>query len=586
MQVLVALARERGEIVSRDDLIASCWAGRIVGEDAINRCTFRLRRLAQGVGGFELETIPRVGYRLTETGAASSRFPAGRVAAIAAAVAVVLLIAAGAAWWAVGRSVVVEAPHAPRVAVAGFQPLNGDAAARTFAAGLGDEATGVLGEHALAVGRPNAEADMVLTGSVVRDGSNWRVRADLDDTRSGFVLWSQDFEGAVGLEDGLRDEVTAAVTDAVLDAMDPLRQPGLKLKPRTVALYIRANKMMAEPDPKNGDQAELMLSEVIARAPDFAAARQALAEQLTEDYRSANEPERAALRERATREANAAIRADPRAGGDAYDAFYQLARIDHSTALWQAEDGLLKGIALAPDSFWIQMRECRLLLEVGRGREALHYCERARALRPLSPPIDWPYAQALDAAGRQDQALQAVEETARFHPNHVGSRVQRFEMAAFRGSPERALALLPDLVRPPEVVDAQGAAGLARFLAARRSGAPADIDAAIAALWRIARQSRSPGWLVFGAAALGRPDEAFKGMDDIGVVPDRALVGLFTGVLLDPSAAPLRSDPRFWRAAARAGYLDYWRKRGVWPDFCYDPKLPFDCRRAAVAATG
>ncbi|WP_297695100.1 hypothetical protein, partial [Phenylobacterium sp.] len=47
-----------------------------------------------------------------------------------------------------------------------------------------------------------------------------------------------------------------------------------------------------------------------------------------------------------------------------------------------------------------------------------------------------------------------------------------------------------------------------------------------------------------------------------------------------------RSDPRFWRAAARAGYLDYWRKRGVWPDFCYDPKLPFDCRRAAVAATG
>ena len=66
MQVLVALARANGAVVSRDDLIESCWEGRIVGDDAINRVLSRLRHLEHdlGVGAFRIETITRVGYRL------------------------------------------------------------------------------------------------------------------------------------------------------------------------------------------------------------------------------------------------------------------------------------------------------------------------------------------------------------------------------------------------------------------------------------------------------------------------------------------------------------------------------------------
>src|SRR5690348_10767008 len=56
MQVLVALARQRAEVVSRDALIQLCWGGRIVGEDALNRCISRLRKVAQTYGGFEIET--------------------------------------------------------------------------------------------------------------------------------------------------------------------------------------------------------------------------------------------------------------------------------------------------------------------------------------------------------------------------------------------------------------------------------------------------------------------------------------------------------------------------------------------------
>ncbi len=64
MQVLVALARRSPSVVSRDELIAKCWAGRVVGDDAIHRCIARLRRLAASYGGFVVETVPKVGYRL------------------------------------------------------------------------------------------------------------------------------------------------------------------------------------------------------------------------------------------------------------------------------------------------------------------------------------------------------------------------------------------------------------------------------------------------------------------------------------------------------------------------------------------
>jgi len=70
MQVLIALARAGGEILTRDDLTESCWEGRIVGEDALSRVLSKLRRAGEGVGrdGWTLETIPKVGYRLVPLG--------------------------------------------------------------------------------------------------------------------------------------------------------------------------------------------------------------------------------------------------------------------------------------------------------------------------------------------------------------------------------------------------------------------------------------------------------------------------------------------------------------------------------------
>lgn len=70
MQVLVTLARSRPRVVSRDQFIMQCWNGRVVGDDALNRCILALRNLAKGYSPhpFKIETVPRVGHRLIENG--------------------------------------------------------------------------------------------------------------------------------------------------------------------------------------------------------------------------------------------------------------------------------------------------------------------------------------------------------------------------------------------------------------------------------------------------------------------------------------------------------------------------------------
>ena len=65
MQVLVALRRAEGRVVSREELLELCWEGRIVGDDSLNRSVSQLRKALADEQGVSVDTIPRVGYRLT-----------------------------------------------------------------------------------------------------------------------------------------------------------------------------------------------------------------------------------------------------------------------------------------------------------------------------------------------------------------------------------------------------------------------------------------------------------------------------------------------------------------------------------------
>lgn len=109
MHVFLMLLDAKGSVVTRDEIFKEVWGGAMVGDDSLNRAIGRVRRLEAETcpGLFEVETIPRTGYRLLgdAIGSASTeiapsgwsgRFP--RRAVIGGAFAV-----AGAAgmglWW-------------------------------------------------------------------------------------------------------------------------------------------------------------------------------------------------------------------------------------------------------------------------------------------------------------------------------------------------------------------------------------------------------------------------------------------------------------------------------------------------------
>jgi Tol biopolymer transport system component/DNA-binding winged helix-turn-helix (wHTH) protein len=104
MTVLLELAKHEDRVVSRDALIAQCWKGLAVTDDALTRCISRLRGVFKGVDSIEIETIPKRGYCLRVQPGEAVEIPApGSFAAIPArpkrlamlaAVAAVLIAAA------------------------------------------------------------------------------------------------------------------------------------------------------------------------------------------------------------------------------------------------------------------------------------------------------------------------------------------------------------------------------------------------------------------------------------------------------------------------------------------------------------
>jgi len=107
MQVLVVLAEAAGQVITRETLFNRCWGGVYVGDDSLNRAVAAVRRAVAAVGGrFEVETIPRTGYRLVVPHAESDfdvqsqpgRARLSRRMALAGGVAAALL-AGPAVWW-------------------------------------------------------------------------------------------------------------------------------------------------------------------------------------------------------------------------------------------------------------------------------------------------------------------------------------------------------------------------------------------------------------------------------------------------------------------------------------------------------
>jgi TolB-like protein len=601
MQVLVALARRRGEVVSRDDLIAAAWGGRVVGEDAINRAVAGVRRLAETYGGFRVETVARVGYRLGEAGPSQPSFwrkPRAGPWAWAVA-ALVFLAAAGSGSWLIHeRFVAANAPA--RVAVLPFDAIGANPQARAFADGLLDDLVGALSANqvdavsrseSLALRGPQAHerlmrlgAAYVLDGAVESDGTTLRVRVHLGDVRERLTLWSKDFSAPVGDAEALR----AQVATRTIDVTHWLTLPGIRrarADAPTLAAYTDASDSM-----QNGgvDPAVAIVKyrQVVARAPSFSYGHSGLAFALLNSLPSLPAQARAKVLAQSLEEARTTLLLDPR-NGEGY------LLLEGLTPLWSwrvREDLLAKGLAVDPEPPILPMNQGSLLAQVGRTGEAVAVTKRAVAAEPYLGWAQRQLAYFLATAGRTEEAQSALAE--RWLGREVGEprRPTEFLLAVQTAPGSRAIAMLDDPAMRA-LLGSAGAVDVERSsLRALASGGASDRNAAAGHMRAAVEAGAFPAPLaVSQLSALGDVDGAFAAANraftpETMGAPKSLTWGesIGTEVLFSPPAAAMRKDVRFMRLTARLGLVDYWRASGHWPDFCSEPGLPYDCKAEAA----
>lgn len=582
MHVLVALNEQRGQVVSHGDLILACWGGRIVGEDAIQRCIAKLRQLGHRAAAFEIETIPRIGYRLHTIGDADNTQRQGRDRLLRPAVLAILV--AGVSLTA-AVAFLRGSPAVPARDVVTIEPLGfvGGTPAQALAVSLRGDIVNVLAQGRLQTAEDASRAGTVLRGTVTRADNRLAVHLVLTDKASGTTLWSDKFAGPENTAEALSTAASVAVARNLDVVHESGLQPGYKLNPELVALHVRGSDLVRGRQFLDEGTPRAIYERMVAEAPGFALGHSMLALAYANEAREGPPGVRAAFFDKAEGQARSAIAIYPRSAGAAYDARYLMARTRNPADFVGAEGKLADGLRNAPEFAYLSMRECRFLTETGQARNALPYCQRALALQPFGEPIGHSYARALAAAGESDKALTAIDRAARYGPEHTPTRLFRLQLAAFGGRPKLARQLLHDAATLPESITRDERALMDRFLA--HQGKWDDSDRSDLADGIVRNARADPMFIGLAVLMLARIDsrsEAFGLLRSARLGEFLAING--TDFLFQPAAAPLRQDPRFWTAAAELGLAKYWVERDRWPDMCGIETALAKCRADAAKA--
>ncbi|MGK6320400.1 winged helix-turn-helix domain-containing protein [Sphingomonas sp. DT-204] len=603
MQVLVALARRRGEVVSRDELIHLCWEGRVVGEDAINRCLAKVRRLTERMRGITLETVPRVGYRLSEVPTGAPVTVEGGMAAWfsqrAGPIGIGLaLLALGIFFFGYRLLPRDDRISSPTFAVLPFTSLNSGEEVHLFGKSIGAATAAALNRVGLPlastaplparadnnpadVGRALG-ADYVVTGTVRQEGGVIRAFARVDQVEGGITVYSRLFEIPVAERHRLPDYVAGGVAGAITPAIPFINR---EADPRARAGVLRA--LLSE-DARGGLDAA---RETLAAVPPSGVAQLAFALRSHEvfSHRDTPELERRALIGPARAAAARARELLPRFG----ESYLPACLLSATATPAQCEDLLRQGLAADSRSPWLPTHLGTLLSEAGRLDEAGALRASAHAADPFQSAKAGLYLYHLELsqrAGQPDTAplIRAGQLYWRRNPIFIELR---FRGLVAGGRMEEAAGLLQDPVAGPIIEPPGREQPIRTILVAHRTRAPADIDRARSECDgdRLFREPAIAACLT-GLSAIGDLDAAFALAERI--YPERSRRSLAeaeesfvrTGgngysraFLFGDAAAPMRSDPRFIAIAERTGMLDYWIARRQ-PDFCTREPAPVCAR--------
>lgn len=238
-------------------------------------------------------------------------------------------------------------------------------------------------------------------------------------------------------------------------------------------------------------------------------------------------------------------------------------------------------ISIAPNNIFAISELVLLLQGAGLNRESWNWNERGLSIDPLSRDLLPKRALKLWIAGRVSAADRVIDQARALRPTDPWPWFVRFLILALTDRPRAARAMSES---NPAMIPAPAEAALWRTcLAALEQRSSPTIAKAREACRDGARLSGElAGQGVMIMSALGDVNMAFdiangfllsRGSivreDEVGSkqAASDAMLRLGTQWLFTPPAAVMRSDPRFIPLCQGVGLAEYWRKRGVKPDY-------------------
>lgn len=233
--LLVYLVQNRERVISKDELIATVWAGRIVSDSTLASRINGARKAVADTGEERrlIRTYPRKGVRFVGEVQEGPTAPDSEPQKAESA---------DAPRWERGK---------PSVAVLPFTNLSGDPEQTYFSDGITEDIITLLSRNrSLVLIARNSSfafrtesvdvrrigralgADYLVEGSVQRIGANVRVSAQLSETVAGRQLWGERYDR--GLQDifAVQDDITSMIAARVEPEVGLAEQQRAARKPR------------------------------------------------------------------------------------------------------------------------------------------------------------------------------------------------------------------------------------------------------------------------------------------------------------------------------------------------------------------
>ena len=592
MQVFLLLTDAEGEVVTRKRIFDEIWGGADVGDYSLNRTITMIRRIAAETapGAFEIENIPRTGYRLlvdglTElqdakfsavhlSGPTDVRHSAGkssqaiRPMAIAITGMALMAIAGVAGYFAFGGA----KPDTTTISIVGS---SAGSTGSDLASGIAAEMAPVLAARAEdatildpAVGN-GEKTDFRLRVAITRNDTSSEGTLALTSGHESGMIWSRNWTAADLSVVELKQQMSFVASIAMLCTLEGYKG-GLGNRKGALGFYVEACTRHYDSD-FSQDELTNLLTKTAARAPDFAPASALLAviysQRIGQLRRNLEAVPTDLIKKSKSAIANAR-KSDPNSAR---------AFLAEGLSLGTATRALpFMDRAVEADPFDPVIRYYRApaLMEVGRMTDAIRDSRKSVELSPPSPDIRAGLINTIMDSGRSNEARAELAKAEKLWPDSSDIRAAKFWYEFVHGDPRIARNILHSNL----AMDDRRIEALDQVISAKIDPRPANVDHVLAELWRASEKQPQLGILYFYVLSLSnRFDEIFE----LLAKPEfRSRLTSFA--LFAPENGPVRADMRFMKIAADYGLISYWRSSGKWPDFCADRGLPYDCKKEAA----